>query len=989
MQSLCLRFLLLVVLVAWPVPAAAEVVIAEGEAFKPLDSNGWKVTHQNDTYGSHTYGGMWMTHGACLGAPAAATGSVATQTVTVKAPGRYRVWSKYQAPPYFNYLHRIDVVQNGRTVYSHTYGKKGTDRLWSFSGVSDELWWPWGVDHDAAEAPKGRFAELVAGPAELRLTAVANPQPAGDRFVDLVVLTTNPADDYQGFKPYKVGSPFANEAFAATRLYLRFRNTAAVPARLAVRRNGHFQPQYGGATAQFPEVPVPAGQWSAWVNVGPFCRLVHDEGLFLTLPGAKVFAVQFARDEAGKDLVGDLTVESGEAVAVPLEITWQKGARVKTSRQHAREIVAASKTWRRANGGKKPSKILYYGAFSGKEAWVGELKAALGYNTALPPQYDQVQRSGLHAHAHTPKQIRDFAARLQDRDNFLVLSFGDEISLGQVNFKDPKVQEKFRAWAKAKGLTRADLGGVDPAAAVPAKDGNPRLAWYAQAFNETERFADYRAMTRLAKELIGPHVLTGANYSPHHGVLYYGPVYQWIDIFKHQGMSLFWAEDYIFSVPEVPQIISWQFAQMRCAVKYHGQPIHFYVMPHAPGQEAGFLRRNLVLSVGFGARHIDNFWVAPAEQFTENYVGWNYRDTFRTLSEAIYDSAEAERFQAGGTVRPARVGVLLSKATDYNESRQHVDKTADPFARQCKNAPAQLNPSLCRKEQQMLYLALRHAQHAVDLVTEEDVLAGALKDFDVLYVAGEWIDRRAVPKLDAWVKAGGTLYACAGLGRLNQFGEPEPTMLALLGLRGATVERGAAVVRTLLELPHLGPMDTIALGKDRIEAVGMRQRLEPADAEVLGTWQDGNAAVTARRHGKGQVFAVGGLPGTSWMKTAVRPIPFARGGRHTVYNPVDFAPAATKLVRLALDAAKPAQAAVCSAPGVEAIVMDHKDGTLVTLVNWTNVPVKELRVSVRLSARPRDVRSVQRQRALPFEFEGEAATFRVDLDEADYILLPR
>jgi hypothetical protein len=29
-------------------------------------------------------------------------------------------------------------------------------------------------------------------------------------------------------------------------------------------------------------------------------------------------------------------------------------------------------------------------------------------------------------------------------------------------------------------------------------------------------------------------------------------------------------------------------------------------------------------SVGFGTRHIDSFWVAPPETYTENYVSWGY-----------------------------------------------------------------------------------------------------------------------------------------------------------------------------------------------------------------------------------------------------------------------------------------------------------------------------------------------------------------------------
>jgi hypothetical protein len=118
-------------------PARAEIIVAEGESFTPLDDKGWKVTHQDDSYGSHTYGGMWMTHGGCLGAPADSAGSVARRTVTVAAAGKFRVWSKYQAPPYYNYLHKIEVVQNGKVLFAHVYGKKGTDRLWSFSGQSE------------------------------------------------------------------------------------------------------------------------------------------------------------------------------------------------------------------------------------------------------------------------------------------------------------------------------------------------------------------------------------------------------------------------------------------------------------------------------------------------------------------------------------------------------------------------------------------------------------------------------------------------------------------------------------------------------------------------------------------------------------------------------------------------------------------------------------------------------------------------------------
>jgi hypothetical protein len=44
---------------------------------------------------------------------------------------------------------------------------------------------------------------------------------------------------------------------------------------------------------------------------------------------------------------------------------------------------------------------------------------------------------------------------------------------------------------------------------------------------------------------------------------------------------------------------------------------------------------------------------------------------------------------------------------------------------------------------------------------------------------------------------------------------------------------------------------------------------------------------------------------------------------------------------------------------------------------------------VRLPARPADVRSVAGQKALAARYEGGVPSFRVDPDEADFVLLPR
>ena len=972
--------------------AQAQVVIAEGEQFTPKDKNGWSVTHMDDSYASHNYGGMWLSQGGCLGAPAESKDSVAVQAVTIPAAGEYRVWSKYQAPPYFNYLHKIEILQNGKTVFSQVYGKSGTDRLWSFSGVSDELWWYWGMDHDTAEGSQAP-ARLTAGPAEIRLITVPKKDPAGDRYIDFVVLTTNLTDTYQGFKPYSVGTPFANEALAATKLYLRFKNTGGAAAKLALSRGGHFQPNYGGANLSVPEADVAPGAWSPWVNIGPFCRLVHDECLGLALTGGGgAIPVQVARDAEGKDLVGDLTVQGQESIVIPVDITWNKGRKVLTSREHAQALIqACRKDWRTANGGKKPQSLLYFGAFRGSAGWVSDLKDALGYNTGLPDSYTHVACDGYFAHTHSPAEINAFVPSIPDKSKFRVLSFGDEIGISDIDWNDPAMQAAFVPWLKSKGLTKADLG-VDPdAARLADRAASKRIAWYAQAFSEEQRFAGFRAMTAQARSMIGPQVETGANYSPHGMPQYYGPIYQWIDVFKYNSMTMFWGEDYVFSVPQLPQIFGWMMATMRCAVKYNNQKIHVYVMPHAPGQTAEYLRRNMVYAVGGGADDIDNFWVAPAEGFTENYIAWNYTNSFRAVHESIFDAAEAEPYLSGGTPRPARIAVVLSKATDFNERRTLVPKADDMFARRCKNADAMIQQILCRVEAQMFFLCAKRTGHNVDLITEEDILDGRLKGYDVVCFAGEWVEHRVPAKLDAWVREGGILYASAGCGHLNEFGEPEQGLLNLLGLKEAgPVKKNLACLRPLLELPLADPIDTIAMGKDKIAAIGMRQVLVPGgEARVLAKWSDGKAAATVRELGKGKAFAVGTLPATSCMKTALPVRPWARGGNKSPVVPAAFAPAAAGLALLGIEARPLVEEVVCSVPAGEGLVIDTDKGSVITLVNWTDKPIAGLQVVVRMPAAPTKVHSVQNAKDLKVTYADGAATFTTDLEWADYVVIPK
>ena len=999
-----------------PDEAEAVVVVAEGERFSVADDAGWRVTHQDQSYATQAFGGMWATHGGLLGASVDSAGSVAVSRVRIPETAGYRVWSKYQSPPYFNFPHRIEIHQGGRRVFAHDYGKLNAERMYSFCGETvyglppkRQIWFTWGVDHDAAEAPR-QMARLNRGDAEIRLITLPSEPPSGDRFVDFVLLTDRPGDTCVGWEKHgQAKSPFMFEAIRATPIYVRFKNVAARPAKAQLFTHfGHVTWHCAPKRALIPERPVAPGQWSEWVDVNRVVELFTDEGLRVTLVDAAdvdadgrnkeiaplvgantTVPVEVSLDDRGRALLGAVNVPNGQTIHFPLDVTWNREKKLRLSRDVAAELIEQSKTeWRKA-AEHKPRYIAFFGNFErGNQPWAVALKDALGYNTQLPEGREHLPVDGYHQHLRNERQIRDFAETLgAKRAQFRVCSLGDEISLGGIDHADAKYVEPFRAWLKRRGLTRDDLG-IEPSRATLA--GNRRLEWYARLFGAEQRFAHYRHLTETARRAFGPQVLTGANYSPHHDVLYFGNQLQWVDAFKHRAMSMFWTEDYIFFAPELPQTISFLMARAHSAVKYHGQPIHMYVMPHAPGQPADYFRRNMLLAIGAGARHVDNFWVAPQENYSENYVSWQYPETFRAIFESIHDTAAAEPLLIDARRRPGRVAVVTGKATALNEDGVEVKTADDRFLAMC-HLTARPVQNVCRKDQQLIYLALRNAQYQVDLITEDDIVEdGVLARYRAVYFAGEWIDDRAVPKLDAWVRDGGVLLASTGLGHLNQFGEKHTALLELAGVSTGPPRKNLYHHRPLLELPLAEPIDSSHPDDLELAAIAFVQKLRPTAPEtrVLVRWRDGSGAVTERALGRGRVFAVGTALGATFWRTALEPVPWARGGRENLYNPTDFSPSARRIMNLAVDTAVLRREAVCSTPGVESFLLDNDRGTLLTLINWTNrAELDGVRVSVKVPFAPREIKSVTNQTPLEFKFTNGRATFDTHLREGDFIML--
>src|SRR5205085_5696171 len=82
-------------------------------------------------------------------------------------------------------------------------------------------------------------------------------------------------------------------------------------------------------------------------------------------------------------------------------------------------------------------------------------------------------------------------------------------------------------------------------------------------------------------------------------------------------------------------------------------------------------------------------------------------------------------------------------------------------------------------EKRLLWHALRHSQVQPDFLREEDIAAGGLKDYKVLYVTDWCVSRAASAAIDQWAKAGGIVYLSAGAATRDEFYEPYVPPFAL------------------------------------------------------------------------------------------------------------------------------------------------------------------------------------------------------------------
>lgn len=975
----------------WPVrPLPDGSIVAEAEEFSPGPDSRWRARKWGENYYAATIANTFLSRKAFLGAPAQCEPSEAVISVQVPRPGRYLVLVRYEAAYRFETRFTLRVEQHGRVRLQRLYGARKNLKVWPFrrgviaeAGLVENLVWE---GHDTA-------VELEAGIARITLVAGRQPEPAARRHVDLVMLT---ADHQQvAMRIAKEGHlPLDGLLTQAGDVYLRVHNEGPSPVVTTVRPGSEHSPYWVHLRTWKPlTLRTAPGGVSDWAEVGSLLDSLNDGRWHITVAAADGGPAPRSRLEFGlRSAAG--AVEPIERFAPPGADLWLAYDADTRYTRRLRPIEAVlhdaldDLRGQRLSGSaprRIPVRAVTFDARPGDDRYraaVEEFARRMGItvDNAVPGQL--ASRSGVvdarDVHGARLQAMLDRVRAEGTAGAIRIVSLGDEIDLAQPPAGD---HEGFRAWARAEGLApSAIVPGADDWADVQytpdraAAARNRRAYYFSRRYAQDFGLADLRVRTDAIRRAL-PHAEVGANYSPHPS--YLGEAHKYITVFRRGAMTMPWGEDYAWQIPIGTQQISFlQLDLFRAGVRYRpGQAIHFYVMPHWPGNTVRSWRRMWYGALAHGMTAPNLFELRPVQvAYTENHV--SLPAMYREVRRAVHELSAFEDIVQDGAVRRGDVALWYSATGDI------WDDHAPPLG----------------AGKRLLYAAVRHHQLALDVVDEEDALRGTLAAYRVLYLTDAHVSAAAAGAIAAWVRGGGHLFATANAGMFDEFDDLHAGLRALLGVQPHALDTPAdsSVVLDKGHLPFARVLDTATwhgpAGPVAIPVVGARSRFIAAGAEVVGTFTDGSPAVTTRRVGRGTATYVGFLPALAYFRPAIPRRPMDRGttdGAMAHFVPTRFDPGARALI--GWPAAGVPRPVLCSNPLVESTVIESGHGLAVPLINWSAGPLRGLRVTLAADdVRGRRV-SLASGGAVAVLADGSAPAGRavlvLDLDVADAVIL--
>lgn len=985
----------------------ADAIFIEAETLVSEPAGAWYV----EEYGKFTHWRMfgypsqlkWL-KGSGTGA-----GGTARTTVTIEKAGTYRIWIRNLDQPSGTFT--VSIRQNGRTVASGEFNAQ-TERYpensggWAFGSMLF-AWW-------------SVVATLDAGPCELVLTQGAATSDGNAFVVDCFAWTTDLSyrPNIRDWSPplyirVRMGTGH-NQLGGGMYFWGRTDYAPFFTGSDFINKGGLFHTTgFNGLT---PETFLHAGDVTPWMDIAPYLdqrpwnRMRFDmmSGWPVYLPDAE-FTIEMTRDPAVPPFKQFHRAGKGSGIVLMINLLEPEKtySNIEGGAEHLQRALAAPvPRW-----GKQPRRfplltgLAMYDFHDPDEAIRNDLRAlrAMGltgsdvvYDTGwLQSQgfaYAQTQRFTFHMVKQPgclsqpnmetmERELGEEIARWRDsRQHLLFIRVMDECYSVTPDHLTAcaACTEKFRLWLKSQGIQPQDLlpdlvneTGGDPWSQVsPRFDKSYRKLYYYTVRFRSRVLTDFFKTVTAVVQRHQPGLRTASNTSLEltfaKNMLDRG-----VDLFEVYGENALThghAED-ANSFPPSGQTGTYIMDTLRAACKANGQPFGTYIISTCPGWD---ITARAVAAVGHGARFLHYYDYGPYHAASSDPQSQR-PDFIPAVKEANYILGHAEDVLMDAEPVSTPVALLVARTTDVWTDTKDMDYVSNSGT-----------------ERVYLYLLLRHLGYPVDILTEDDVLAGRAGAYRAIFMAESHLYDGVLPRLLEWVQQGGLLYAGAGSARFNQFHEP------LTGLEELGLRREAFFFQgTPGYWPyHLPVVTAVHFNGRTLDAAGGYQKPAANTAgEVKLRFADGSPCAVEIPHGRGRIMYVGFFPATTYVRAASLPLLEeqeqlrARGLPYTTFGSTHYPGEYRDLLRtllLSLDYTPPVR---ISHPLVEGCLLQGKKQHVLLLANWTGSP-QTVTVSVDLPYRAalplpaaNPIQGLRRQ--------GRTVTFAMEVGPAEAIVFPR
>ena len=944
-------------------------LLVEAEEFQP-GSDAWQAKPWGENYYAATFANSFLSRKAFLGAGEQAIGKASIK-VNVPKAGRYLVLARYEAAYRFETQFGIRVEQNGKMLLNRLYGARKNLKIWAFSQkLKTELAWSWGASENIVWEGHNAFVNLKAGVATITLSAAKQPEPAAKRNIDCLLLTTDLKQVNMRIEKERY-LPLDGMLTQSGDVFLKISNPGKTELTFAGKNaagGGNWQQHspYWVHLRNWPKVSIKVApqKTSEWVEVGSAMDTLNDGQWNFT--GNGKYHVEFAVKGADGKLTSIAAFDGEGDLLLAADADTRYSRRLRRQEEVLFDLLPEIK--KEPLRGRIPTETLIYGYTFAPGLGPKYDKAVTEFRSTFGLQ-DTSSKAGTYIDVRSvpTAKLADYCKNLSNRAKSIrCVSLGDEIALPKPN--SATATEGLIAWLKKLGLKPSDVLPTardwttikyNPAASLKATQ--PGMFYWSRRFQHHYGIQAIKQRTDILRKHL-PNAGIGANYSPHYPAehRYVGEVHKWVTIFREEGMTMPWSEDYIFQMPvATQQINNINLDLLRAGVRGKpNQKIHYYCMPHWPGQTPENWRRLFYGALGHGMQVVNLFEFRPVQAaYTENHC--SNPETYRTVLRSFRELGVFEDIIQSGRKRPAKTALWFSETGDIWSDNE------GSFA----------------SGKRTLYTAIIHQNIPLDFIIKGE----SLKDYRVLFLTDAHVSRRDSAAIATWVKAGGSLFATAGAGMFDELNQPNTQLREVLGIKpnGLDAPKNALVEMVKQDLPFASSVDEITDTTEPTPIFGVRSRVQAAGAKVLLKFKSGTPALTLHSHGRGQAHYAAFLPGLTYFLPGTPKVPVDRGthanaSAHLI--PTRFHKDMIALFKFAdMTAANPVKS---SNPLVEVNIIDSPKGSVIILSNWSGKPVQELKLQL-----PADLAKKKLTIASGKKFQRDGNMVTLDLKIADALIL--